>query len=211
MKQLLLFLVGLIAISATGQVITSNKKYPDPVILSFEYYYYGLDMSLCTLTQPDKVYYGAEYRDSYGQAFVDEYARFVPFKTLTKWLQKGRVFYHPYEVQQLWRKLPDNWINEVYVPVTEEQIHEHIKTYEISAKEGMGFTVIPVNFDKKTEKVLVYFVFFDIKTRDLLWVSLVKGSAFGSGIAPHWIAGVEHATRLFVDKDYKITAAKLKK
>ncbi len=76
-----------------------------------------------------------------------------------------------------------------------------ISKYKLTETEGTGFAVIMENMHKSSVKselyMSAYITFFDIETRDLLYVVRMKGKPGGYGFTNYWTEGLYECLAYF--------------
>lgn len=210
MKKTIIIALFCVVSSSFAQIITQTHLHPEPVSLAIECHYYGVDLSQCVLVNDRKIGDGPVIRNKYCPVMITEFNKLVPPRTLERWLGKKNIYFNSTEVQDLYKQMPDDWVKATANTLSVNEIAEHIKTYKLSTEDGLGFVIIPYTFNKYIERVSCYFVFFDIKTRDLLWVTTAQGASGGGGMVTHWTEGILNTTKCFIDKDYKIISNRFK-
>ena len=129
---------------------------------------------------------------------------------LESWLEKKHRIDFQVAFGYDWtlRKLAAKWIiprNQEPNVVTEEDIAQHIKEYEIN-NSGMGMVLIPVLTDRVTHKVHSYMVVFDFDTREILEIQKLTTKMATEKIPKDSYFAKEflYATKLYVDRYFKI-------
>jgi hypothetical protein len=70
--------------------------------------------------------------------------------------------------------------------ISNKLIGKFLSEYSLSQKTGIGLVVFIAEMNKEKESTLLHFVFFDVKSRDLISkVSYLKGAS-GIGMEKHW-------------------------
>jgi len=87
-----------------------------------------------------------------------------------------------------------------------DSIKSHVKNYKLPQQDGVGFVII-IELMHKTDRsdrfVTGYVTFFDIKTKELLWVTKMKGLPGSKyGFAMYWIEGIKELYEYFMGHYY---------
>ena len=95
-----------------------------------------------------------------------------------------------------------------------DSIKTLVKNYNLPQQNGVGFVII-IEFMHKTDRsdrfVTGYVTFFDIKTRDLLWTTKMKGLPGSKyGFAMYWIEGIKELYEYFMGDYYNKSIRKAK-
>jgi hypothetical protein len=167
-------------------------------------FFYGLDFSCLRISDGSKVAKSNEY----GKVFPRAWITFVEKEILRngyieRALRKRAVNYKQDEIISVsLRVVPDFIIARNYsFPI--DTIKNAVKKYELREKSGIGFVFIPENFNKRQEKAMTWFVFFDIRTREVLWATEVGGKCGHAGYTAHWGTGIVEGFKYFVRKIYR--------
>ena len=74
--------------------------------------------------------------------------------------------------------------------VPKKKVAEMVESYKIDEKDGVGLVMIASLLDKGKDSGSYYVVFFDNKTRNIIYSDLVEGKAGGFGLRNYWAATV---------------------
>lgn len=85
-------------------------------------------------------------------------------------------------------------INSSY-SVNDEQIKELVANYNPKNQEGIGLAIVMETWNKFNENAIMYFTFFDIKTRKVIKIDRKVGRASGFGIRNYWMNPVYDALK----------------
>jgi len=87
--------------------------------------------------------------------------------------------------------------------LTMDGIRQIVSSYELSKTEGVGFVMIAENFNKPHRYVSSYPTFFDIKTREILYTSRMKGLPGSKwGYSKYWFEGAIETIGYFLNRYY---------
>lgn len=171
--------------------------------------YYGFDFSHFELYNSEKV--GAENDViKYIPAWI---RKFEDLKPLWRWDSafKKTFIRSTSRVQMRYRLLPEQWIDFEPHSIPDDSIKNIVASYELKESTGVGVVMIVESFNKPEEKAFVNYVFFDIKTRDILWSAITyAGVIKGMGMTRHWAHALEGCYYKFKNI-YKIKKRKHKR
>lgn len=72
-----------------------------------------------------------------------------------------------------------------------------VAKYKLNAKSGLGLVLIPETFSKPQETAYTWIVFFDIKSRTIMYKAKAIGKCSHMGYTAHWASGVVEGFRQF--------------
>jgi len=197
--------IYLLSCSQGTQIINEYNPNINKVINSPSITYYGVDMSILKLTNPEKIGQDEHIRH-YLNAWISTFERELPPEEyIAKWLKKDHFTFEPRDVQKRTELVGEEWIIWEDYSFTIDKLKEIIKSYELKKDDGLGFVINIENFNKPNEYISAYFTFFDIQTREILWASKIKGEPGGWGMNGFWSNGLTNTTKVFIDKNYKPT------
>ncbi|MEI8007254.1 MAG: hypothetical protein WCI48_13690 [Bacteroidota bacterium] len=162
-------------------------------------WYYGIDVSHVRVTDGKKIPKCSSYAPVYPQAWISYIEQELPPLTVVKPGLKVKGFtYVPADVQKpTARVVPDFIIGTEYsFPL--DTIARAVKGYELSQKTGTGLVIIAENFNKPREASIIWIVFFDLRTRELLWTVKESGPCAHMGYTAHWGSGVVKGFNYFL-------------
>jgi len=153
--------------------------------------WYGLDLSLASLTNGKKSKDGELIRDTYCPAWIaylqDE---MPPEKLQWSYYMGKKVIYNPTAVQERYKLLDaETWVTYYEKHIDEEQIKELIKSYELQENDGIGCVLIVDNLNKPKERTTAYLTFFDIDSREVYWLIKSQAKPDGWGMTKFWGEG----------------------
>lgn len=105
--------------------------------------------------------------------------------------------------------LIDSMADKQFVTLTKhtipsDSIQDILNSYDIQATNGIGFVVIVECFEKRTETVTAYFVFFDIATKEILMSDYFgTNKAGGMGLKNHWGGGLDKTFNKYISQVYR--------
>ena len=81
---------------------------------------------------------------------------------------------------------PDNLFPIMVQGFSKEKIQKIIDEYNPEVKTGKGLVFIVEGFDKNIETASIWFTYFDIQTRKIIYTSKIIGKAGGVTMVNHW-------------------------
>lgn len=79
------------------------------------------------------------------------------------------------------------------IELTKQQIEQKIQSYNLEAKNSLGFVIIVQNLNKAKLQGEYYFVFFDTKTRKIASSMLLSAAPKGFGLRNYWAGSIYSA------------------
>jgi len=166
-------------------------------------WYYGLDLSHLRITDGAKIPRSQKYALVYPPAWIGFVAKELPpYNYVQPALQKRTFYYVQDEVQNNTQKVNSNFIIGVNYSFPIDTVYKAVKSYTLSRTSGIGLVIIAENFNKNYESASIWVTFFDIKTRDVLWVVKVTGRCSGMGYTTHWGTGIVDGFKNFINSVY---------
>jgi hypothetical protein len=80
--------------------------------------------------------------------------------------------------------------------ITEQDIAATVRAYDIRYKEGLGLVFLMDRLVKAQQTACLYVVFFDIRSRKVLYSQRRCEKAGGIGFRNYWFAPVKHAVKV---------------
>lgn len=173
--------------------------------------YFGLDFTFLNLNDPkflnlDEGMSNFSYEVS--SAFEQ---RLPPSKYIKKWLKKkGGFTFAPDQIQDKHTPQDPDWISRKSHSVSEEDLKKHVSGYSIKDYHGLGLVLIPETFNKTEDFGTVYYTFFDIDTKEVLWIAKYKTPPSGYGIGHYWAGCIHKSFKHFIDGLYRRSMRKYK-
>ena len=170
----------------------SNKT---RVLLSEEITFYGLDFSRLTLVNRQRMFDKKKIKNIYCPAWIIEFdetnsATYLRKKLKIENLQDKR---YPFQSDQYLKREVDLIVSHNIPHFNIDSIKTVVSKYSLKQKRGIGLSFIITHFLKDEEEVKGYITFFDIGTRELLYVIESRAGAEGLGLTKHWSKGIHDA------------------
>jgi hypothetical protein len=202
-------LILLISICCVVLFSTAQKK-PDynamgqksAVNTSGSVYYYGVDFSHVRISDGPKVVKGPEYSSVYPRSWIAYVQKEMPPVTVQKKIRANSFLYKQDEIEGVSAKVVPDFIIGTDYAFGVDTLKAAIKKYTVSQVSGTGLVLIPENFNKSQEKAMTWVVFFDIKTRDILWATKAYGKCKHMGYTAHWGSGIVDGFNYFYHHNY---------
>lgn len=158
--------------------------------------YYGIDFTICKFIGSsgfnDPAHIVDKYLDGINQKIVreqDKYDMGIFFKRRDydidlEMLSGRNRSINPYEV-----------VTNSNHTISEDQIKQLVNSYTPKAQEGIGLVIVMESLNKQRERGIMYFTFFDIKTKEVLHLRKVSEEPSGFGITNYWMKPVYNALK----------------
>jgi len=201
---LITLILSLNTYSQNKYILEEYSPNIDEVFNSPTVVYYGVDMSMLKLTNPMKI--GQDnYTRHYIYAWISTFEKELsPDNYIRRWLKKkGGFTFEPEDVQIRTELVDEKWIIRKEYSFDVEQLKDIIKSYDLKQTSGLGFVINAENFNKPHEYMTLYYTFFDIGSREILWTTKIKGVPGGWGMNGFWSNGLTNSIKIYIDKCYK--------
>ena len=151
----------------------------------------GIDFSKTTFigaagfTNPQDIY--NRYLADWNRILVSESEKFDFQKSLK--LTRYKFDVNPMRKHNLDLVKPENMVLE-HIPtaLTESDLAGMVKVYtEIDEEFPVAMVWIPEYYNKKTEIAFIHLVFFEVKSRKIIWTKGLEGKPSGFGVRNYWI------------------------
>ncbi len=207
-KLLLITLIIMLSISFSTKaqkrksglpIVEENTK---SIVDADTIYYYGWDMANMKLSDGTWVDKAEELRPRISSIIGMLSDRFSP-AYVSKALQK--------EVQADLDVIQKLYIESDYkdfvtfnpYKLSKESLIEIVEGYELSDNSGVGLVIIAENMNKNERYTTAFVTFFDLETRQLLWVTKMKGLPGSKwGFSKYWYEGYLECFYYFLKKYY---------
>lgn len=211
MKKILLILaIVLLSYKISGQYIYTYTNVLNNEIYDIESIknaksitYYGLDFSLLKFIKPQNANEDQQLRKYLG-AWLAFYQKVIPPKDyLFRWLKFDKYYFNAGSVQVRIDSVPKEWVGIAAPEVSMQDIKKTIQGYNLGKDNGIGFVIHPVEFNNIDEDAKCFFTFFDIPTKNILWISETKGHVGGWGVTQWYGLAMVDCTKHYIDYLYK--------
>ena len=210
------FLVIFLFITHSGftrdpQVIVDTDK--KLVLEANEITFYGIDFSKLRLINPRKLDQGKLIKHTYCPAWIERFNDYFTEKKIYKMLsvQTLKDRRDPFQFEQSLKNNEKTTVSYNPPMLNIDSLNIIVGDYKLLENDGIGVSIIISEFRKQDEKVTGYITFFDIASRELLYVVKVHGKAGGKGMTTHWFEGYYEVWAHFIDDTYKKEKKKYKK
>jgi hypothetical protein len=205
-KCLFILAILLIAEKAPAQYneVIKNKIIDAKAVVNAETLtYYGLDFSFLKYVRP-KMALEDDVLRKYLGAWFEFYQKEIPPRSfLFRWLGFKHYNFDSSSAQSRIDSVARDWVVVTTPEIEIEEIAETIKSYSLKGDTGLGFVIHPVEFNHIEENAKCYFTFFDIATRDILWIAETTGNINGNGTSQWYGYAMVECTRNYIDQVYK--------
>ena len=194
MNKTLLFLVitffAVPGIHAQGTLKTAMKSIKsgasyDTVV------YYGADFSRVRVNDAPKIPRSAEYSKVYPSAWIAFLEKELPPDGLVRHALGFRTFmYRQQEIFDQSVAPNPNLIVGFENSIPPDTLAAMVAGYSLQSKSGLGLVLIPETFSKPSETATTWAVFFDIRSRHIVYMTKFHGKCDHMGYTAHWGSGV---------------------
>lgn len=175
------------------------------IIKKSPFYWYGIDVSMMRLVEGKRMDMKDRIAHQYCPAWINEFND-KGTKYRLSWYYENKnisIVADKFGVNRIDNIDLNSIVDYKKKAYSIDSITECLKSYKLDEKEGIGFVFILGNLIKEDEKVEGYSVFFDIKTREAMWVCRTYSNASGKGLTGHWSEGMFRCFGLFISEFYK--------
>jgi len=203
-----LFLLVILLITGNTQAqyneVMKNKIIDLKAVVNAETLtYYGLDFSFLKYVRPKMALEDDALRKYLG-AWFEFYQKEIPQQDyLFRWLGFDHYNFDSNTAQSRIDSVAKDWVVITTPEIEIEDIAKAIGSFNLKGDSGLGFVIHPVEFNHIEENAKCYFTFFDIATRDILWITETTGNINGNGTSQWYGFAMVECTRNYIDKVYK--------
>jgi len=177
-------LIGQCSLKAALKEIQSKYKY-DSIV------YFGIDVSRVRINDAPKVARTIEYSQLYPPAWIGYVEKEMPPDGyVRKSLGFRNFFYGQKQISESSVKVDPRFIIGYDYSLDKDTLTEIVKAYKLTYYSGLGLVLIPELFSKPSEKAHTWVVFFDIRTRQILYKCNTLGDCGHMGYTAHWASGI---------------------
>ena len=207
---LIIFVMGLLCLGAQQTSAQENENIMASVKLDSirnaePLYYYGVDFSHVRVSDASKISKRLEYRNHYPGAWIGFLDKEI---IMNNWVQralrKESLYYRQNEIISVSLNMVNDFIIAESWSFPLDTVKSSIKQYNLNEKEGTGLVLFPENFNKEKEQAMMWVIFFDIKSRSVLWATEVTGNCEHMGYTAHWASGIVDGLKKFIRKTYRV-------
>ncbi len=186
---------------ATGTAKTNYTK--ESIYSEKSITYFGLDLSLMNLLSYTKLGKDETYLQS-----LDELVKInnstMSESRVKSWFNKKEVkIDHSFTSSEYKNYMSKKWIVNQTQNIDQARIQQHLLNYKTSGT-GVGLVIIPELFNENTRNGNMFFVWFDIETKAIIFLKRSYGvQSNGITIEGTWDYSVVDATKYYVDNYFK--------
>jgi len=161
--------------------------------------YFGVDLSRVRIIDAPKISRSIEYSQVYPPAwiyFVEE--NLPPDGFVRRALGFPTFIYGQPEIFDISIRVDPRFIIAYDNNIPTDTIDEIVTDYILQSKSGLGLVLIPETFSKPRETATTWVVFFDIRSRQILYKTKTYGKCSGFGYTDHWAYGIVKGFKYFV-------------
>ena len=140
---------------------------PEPINNANQLAYYGIDFSLLKLIKPEAINKDAILKEKHLGALIEYFHAKLPVENIKYFLKFNQFDYNRYSVQQRLDSIAEDWVVLGHKMPTSQDVKQVIMRYDLPENSGLGFVIHPVEFNDSEKKVICYFTFFDIQTKEV--------------------------------------------
>lgn len=168
-----------------------------------EVHFYGLDFSHAHMIgedfdRADKIV--QHYFKSWNDLLFTEKSKYniekhFDFKKAyyhTQYLEKSNEDVDPYELR----------INGTH-KIERAKIFESIRNYDFPEDEGLGMVIFVETFNEYSDQSSLYYVFFDLESRDLILIQPMVGESGGAGFRNSWANSIYFTMKKWKETTYR--------
>ncbi len=221
MKQLTKVLLFLTISAAISQQVTAQKLKKGIVTIfdmksiveANNFVWYGWDFSHSRMNDYAKAMEGELIVTKYIPGMCERLNKRFPPEKVKDHLRKENVKYDLVSVQKLYKQLdPDQFIISDEYSISIAELKDIIQAYELPQNDGIGFVINVEQMNKPDRYVTGYATFFDIKTKEILWTTKMKGYPGSKyGFTMYWAEGVSEIYAYFIGDYYNQSMKAYKK
>lgn len=204
MKQTLLIFLLLITLNILAQDATMKEVYKTNKV-----YYYGYDFTHFKLVEPKRIDEGNAIKNVMYE-WIGFWNEKLTERNYRNFLKKDTVIFIQEPVNSLNTKInPEKIIAkefDAFKPhsIPKDSLQSIVNNYPIKETNGIGFVSIIECFYRDKKETSVWFVFFDINTKNIIDAFEVKSyDADGYGLVKYWGVGYVYAINKYSAKYYK--------
>ncbi|MGB0402489.1 MAG: caspase family protein [Salibacteraceae bacterium] len=87
--------------------------------------------------------------------------------------------------------------------ISREKFFESVRSYDLPQSSGLGLSIFVETFHEFNDECSVYYVFFDIASRDLVVIENVTGKTGGVGFRNNWANAIHDTMRKWKKQTYR--------
>jgi len=153
--------------------------------------YYGVDFSRVRINDAPKISKNAVYSQAYPPSWIAYVEKEMPPDVYVRNMLQFRNFiYKQQDIFHASVAVSPKFITGYDNSIPPDTLTAMIAKYSLQAKSGLGLVLIPELFSKPQETAYTWVVFFDVKSRKILYKAKTTGKCAHMGYTAHWASGV---------------------
>lgn len=166
-------------------------------------YYYGWDLSNAKLTDGKLISRPEELSQKVGGILGLLSERFNA-TAMERYLKKEVIIDLDIVQKEIKDVDYDNFVTFNSYELSKDEIAQIVRAYQMTDNEGVGLVMIGENLNKSDRYATAYITFFDVKSKELIWVTKMKGLPGSKwGFSKYWYEGLLECPHYFFSKYYK--------
>lgn len=162
--------------------------------------YFGVDLSQVRVNDAPKMSKSIEYSQVYPPAwisFIEE--KLSPDGFVRHALGFQTFIYAQREIYDKSIRVDPRLIIGYDNNIPTDTIDVVVSNYVLQSKSGLGLVLIPETFSKPRETAITWAVFFDLKSRHVMYKTKINGKCDHMGYTAHWATGVVEGFKYFAN------------
>ncbi len=185
-----LYLLLFVLVTGFWQARAQNMQY---VYYQHEVKFFGIDFSQVKMIGT----FGFEESDRIVDSYFARWNEILFEERMKydvgKFFHKERAMYHVHALDRVNRSVdPDQLVISYDYRLDKVKIFESVNRYELPDQSGLGMVLYAESFNKLERKAVMYAVFFDIATRDLITIQELEGEPGGLGLRNYWANAIHN-------------------
>ncbi len=210
MKKLL-FILFMISYNLFGQ---TNYRIPqvlidkgaERVLREKTLHWFGIDYALLKISDPKKLHDGENLKFVFCPAWSTFFDEHYSQKRISKMLHIDSLIDNrsPFQTSNHLQIDEKTFIAPIPYSLSIDSINKHVAQYNLNSGSGIGVTIVLENFNKFDAACIANIVFFDIQTKEILWLTKINGKAGDKGMTAFWGQGLYEVWAYFIAREYDV-------
>ena len=173
--------------------ITSQGSYEKVI-------YYGVDLSHVRVNDASKISRSVEYSKVYPAAWVAYVEEELPPDGIVKRTLGFPSFqYKQQEIYETSVTPNPQFIVGYDNAIPTDTLASMVAAYTLQSESGLGLVLIPEAFSKPIETATTWVIFFNVKSRHILYKTKIYGKCKHMGYTAHWGSGIVEGFKSFIN------------